>query len=56
MGAGPDPAALATEIAGLSQARIAELRERWKELYVKARQGRSAGRFSETPTASSSAT
>jgi hypothetical protein len=35
----PDRAALAAEIAGLSQARIEELRERWKELYGKAPSG-----------------
>jgi hypothetical protein len=36
---GPDRAALAMEIAGLSRARIEDLRERWKELYGKAPSG-----------------
>jgi hypothetical protein len=35
----PDRAALAVAIAGLSKARIEELRERWKELYGKAPSG-----------------
>jgi DUF2924 family protein len=35
----PDRAAIAVEIAGLSQARIEDLRERWKELYGKAPSG-----------------
>jgi hypothetical protein len=41
----PDRAALAAEIAGLSQAGIEELRERWKSFMERRHQGRSAGPF-----------